>query len=582
MAQLLPLQRLPWTLILGAFFIGGCDLAAGLQDVAGSITDPDAALLDKPGRKVASGLFRNLLVDGSIDEGGHVIALREREDGQDLAIIPYLKGSPCYVDPAVRVDRLSSRVDVELPGILSVQLDEEQNGRGTVQFINFNCKEAFDGFEASGLPQVAFPANNPRGLLGITGARELYLVEPGNKRSVFISEGATQARAFGHQLWTIEEGKLVVRDSDLDIVDEVGSDVVGYTLGSGAFLNVALMDADGLSFWSEEDGLTHVSETACLPTPWGNDALAYFDPCEERTLNVLTRGSRIGSDEDYVRLVGPPGIASLDQFVQPTWGYGSDPSYLGFLRGAAGASDGELVVARIDPEPEYADDESIELDPLSMSDEGTTLRGGNIYLNWDGVAGDLAMFLYDDDDEIIDLLPIAEGVAQIPGNSPFARNGLLVNYDGLLGELREVRAVGSGPDREIRSSKIAQGVPIQPQHAEPESGRLAFIGDSSDGRTGTLYLGSKADDDPTELEALDDDVLVDTARFLEQPRGLAYLVRAAGDTKAKLRVRLLDSAITMTVHENVHEYRTVPWPASGILYAVPNGNDQGIWFSKAR
>jgi hypothetical protein len=570
------------TLFVGIAVVSGCDLADGLRDVGGSLTNPDAALLDKPGRKLASGLFRNLLIDGSIDEGGHVIALREKKDGQDLAIIPYLKGSPCFVDPAVRVDRLSSRIDVELPGILSVQLDEDKNGRGEVQFIDFDCKEVFDGFEGSGLPQVAFPASAPRGLLGVTGSGELYLVEPAKQRSVFIAQGAAQARSFNDRLWTIEDGKLVIRDKDLDEVDQVGSSVVGYALGSGSFLNVALMDADGLSFWSEDDGLMHISETACSPTPWGYDAMAFFDPCEERTLNVVTRGSKIGSDQDYVQLVGPSNIASLDQFTPPEWGYGTAPSYLGFLVGDPGASRGELVLARIDSEAEFKEGETIELHLTPMSEGGTSLRGGEIYLDWDGTAGDLAMFLRDDDDEIVDLLPIADRVGQIPGLSPFARNGLLVDYDGLVGELRFYQADGSGSDTKISSTKIAQGVPSQPQHIEPESGRIAFVGDSSDGRSGTLYLGDKSGENPTKLEALDDDVLVDTARFLEQPRGLAYLVRAPGDTKAQLKVRLLDSAITMTVHGNVHEYRTVPWPAAGILYAVPNGVDQGMWFSKAR
>lgn len=570
------------TLLVGASFVSGCDLASSLRDVGGTLTNPDAALLDRPGRKLASGLFRNLLIDGSIDEGGHVIALREKEDGQELAIIPYLKGSPCFVDPAVRVDRLSSRVDVELPGILSVQLEEDETGKGTIQFIDFDCKETFDGFEGSGLPQVAFPASAPRGLLGVTGAGELYLVEPENQRSVFISTGAIQARSFNDRLWTIEDGKLVIRDSDLDVIDQVGSDVVGYALGSGSFLNVALMDADGLSFWSEDEGLTHISETACNPTPWGNDAMAYFDPCEDRTLNVATRGSKLGVDADYVRLVGPPGVASLEQFTPPEWRFGTAPSYLGFLVGEAGAFRGELVLGRIDPETEFKEGESVELKLTPLSEGGTSLRGGEIYLDWDGIAGDLAMFQRDDDDEIVDLLPIAKRVGQIPGLSPFARNGLLVDYNGSVGELRSYRPTGSGADTKISSSKIADDVPLQPQHVELESGRIAFVGDSSDGQTGTLYLGSKSGEDPTDVEALDDDVLVDTARFLEQPRGLAYLVRGPNDTKAQLRVRLLDSAITMTVHENVHEYRTVPWPAAGILYAVPNGEDQGMWFSKAR
>lgn len=576
------LRPLPLSFVAVALLLGGCDLAAGLQDVGSSLTNPDAALLDHPGRKLADGLFRQLLIDGSLDEGGHVIALRENEDGQQLAIIPYLENDSCFLKPAVAVDRLSSRVDVELPGILSVQRTQDENGRGDISFVNFNCEDAFEGFTGSRLPQLAFPASKPRGLLGMTGAGELYLVEPGNKRTVYISTGATQASSSDDKLWTLEDGQLVIRDDELKVLDRMGSGVELYTLTAGSWLTVAFMDEDGLSFWNEVEGVTHISSSACNPTSWGSDTLAYFDPCEERKLNLYTRGTRIGVDADYVRLVGPKGIRDLDQHIATDWGSGITTSHLSFIAGESEVPSGDLLLASIQPGVELQDDElTIELETQVLAKGNANIRSGNIILNWNGVAGDLVEY-ETEDDEIVDLIPVADAVAQLPGGNTYSPRGVLSHFDGTTGDLRVYSRKVTKDGTTITSELIAKGVPIQPQTVEPDTGRMAFVGDSSDGQTGTLYLGRNAGEDPTRLQALEDHVLLNTARFLDQPRGLAYLVRAKGTTEARLRVWLIDSEIKLTVHKNVHEYRTVPWPAAGILYAVPNGDDQGLWFSKAR
>ena len=56
-------------------YVSACDFSSGLKDVGDALGNPDAALLDAPGRKLVDGKFRKITVDGSLAEGGKVIAL---------------------------------------------------------------------------------------------------------------------------------------------------------------------------------------------------------------------------------------------------------------------------------------------------------------------------------------------------------------------------------------------------------------------------------------------------------------------------------------------------------------------------
>src|SRR5690606_7057996 len=163
---------------------------------------------------------------------------------------------------------------------------------------------------------------------------------------------------------------------------------------------------------------------------------------------------------------------------------------------------------------------------------------------------------------------------------PYSIAGVLTDFDGTVGTLRALSNTASG----VESSVIAEGVPLQQHTVEMETGRRAFVGESEDGATGTLYLS----DEPSfnsrapRVRAIAENVFTETARFLEQPRAIVYLAKGSESGQGVLKAWLIDSQLTLTIHDHVSEYRTVPWPAAGILYAVPSGEDRGLWFSKAR
>lgn len=554
----------------------GCDLASGLTDIGGALGNQDKALIDSPGRRVAAGKFRSLLVDGSLKDGGHVIALEETDEGERLAIIPYVDGSACYVDPAVNVERLSSRVDVELPGVLSVQRDSDESRRGEINFFAFNCKEVIEPIDNSSLPQVAFPDVSPEGLLALSASGDLYFVKPEERERILVASGVSQARTHGDTLWAVEDGRLVIRDRDLEIIAETGSAVREFAITGGSTVHAAYVDEEGLFAFNEEDGATLVATTGCTPIAWGADTVAYLDPCDERRLRVIIPGDRLGKTEETVTLIGPRNVILHDR-AQAF--FGSQVTEILLLQGEPGADRGSLVVSTLaeDAEPEEG---VLRLDTLVLEESDATLRWGVALTHFDGVSGTLVQVVREDND-ITGLRPLAERVAQLPGGTASSGRGILTDFDGQTGTLNLLLTNAE----ETSTFTLAEKVPVQTQVAELDTGRVLFIGDSDDGATGSLYLTAGAQASASALtlpRKIAEDVYVDTARFLEQPHGVAYLARRSGSDHPTLEVWLLESELTVEVSDAVSEYRTVPWPAPGILYAVPEGPNVGLWFAKAR
>lgn len=560
--------------LLGAPLVS-CGLADNLADVGSSLGNPDAALLDSPGRKLASGSFHDLLIDGSLGDGGHVIALERLEEGERLAILPYLEGEPCFIAPATDFDRLSSRIDVELPGVLSVQHNSDEAGRGDISFVDFSCKEAIAGLTGSTTPRVSFPANAPQGLLALDNDDQLILVDPSQKTSQPVASGVTQARSSLNLLWTIENERLVVRDEKLEVLAEVGSKVTGFVTTGGTKVSVAFEDENGLSVWSEVDGVRLLAEDACGAVTWGIDTVAYYAPCEEQRLQIHTVGERLGLAHDFVDISGPAGVRELSRGTI-YWGSGSRATEVTLLAEPKQGEGSALVLGSLDVDSDSEESE-FQLETTVLVEERARVEQANLYRDWDGETGTLLALERDDAGNVEGLEEIAQKVAQLPASSPYSLRGVLVNFSEGLGELRVYQKEGE-------STLLATGVPRQSQTVEAETGRLAFVGEAVDEYRGSLFLTAASDNQTPDQapQKIDDYVHIDTARFLDQPRALAYLARPPGAEFAELRVWLIDAGLKLTVHQAVSEYRTVPWPAPGILYAVPEGKDQGLWFSKAR
>src|SRR6187551_1256746 len=100
---------------LGVVLTAGCDIN-GLIDIGDGLLDPDAGLLDRPGRRLVSGTYSGLKIAGSSENGGYVLARRTDTDEHRLAVVPFLEGEACEYAPAFGYDRFSSRINLDFPG----------------------------------------------------------------------------------------------------------------------------------------------------------------------------------------------------------------------------------------------------------------------------------------------------------------------------------------------------------------------------------------------------------------------------------------------------------------------------------
>ncbi len=558
--------------VLGALASGSltaCDLAGNLEDMGGTLVDPDAQLLDAPGRKLASGTYSNLELDGSLDKGGYVLAKRHDVEPQSLAIISFVGSGACEVSPAQAFQRISSRVDVALPGLIAYQAERDGQGRGQVDFVGFDCQPRLSPVSSASLPEVPFPRSKPRGLLTLDVDGALSLVDARAGELVPVADGVSSGRAEGKYLWTIEEGVAHVYDQDLDEVASWGQNVRELTIRGGTQEpSAVLVDDDGLSFASVETGeKTLVSKTGCAPVSLASGVVGYFDPCESRALTLSIPGTSLSSEEDRVTIRVADDVV-LHQFALVSF-RGDSGALLYLANEAPGTSRDTLRAVRLrgGDEPGATDDRVLS--------KSAALIAGNIYLDWDGSSGTLVVPRYDEDDDgvfVDKLVEVASNVAQLPGGTVSSPRGILERFDGSVGDLSVAVARGDG----YETRKLAGGVPIQDQTFDQESGDFAFVGDF-DGVSGTPYLvrGGR-------VRAVGKKALPGTLRFLEQPRAIAYLAENGTGTSATLRAWLIDAELDYQVAERVTEYRELPWPSPGLLYSVPEGDRAGIWFAKAR
>ena len=153
-----------------------CNLADNLGDLGDSLLNPDAELLEVPGRQLAQGHYSHLELDGSLDSGGWVVAQRHDLDEQAVSIISFAGDGQCDLPGAVQFRRISSRVDLSLPGLLAYERRDD-DGAPIVDFAGFDCTSRLTPVKNGKLPSASFPRSSPRGLLLLAHDGRLLLVD---------------------------------------------------------------------------------------------------------------------------------------------------------------------------------------------------------------------------------------------------------------------------------------------------------------------------------------------------------------------------------------------------------------------
>ena len=568
---------LPLACVLGA---SACDLN-GLVDIGDSLLDPDAALLDHPGRQLIKGHYSGLKIAGSGDSGGYVLARHDGVDPPAVALVPFLKGDPCEYAPAFGYDRFSSRVDIELPGTISVQVDQnEQNAAfGTVRFIDYDCNEVIGEIPDTALPGPLFPGSEPFGMLARSGDGTLYLIDAKELERTVIAPHVDYGVVAGSFLFTLEAGEIVVRDEDLKEVANIGSGVTALVATGGLRLPLAYQDETGMHTWNEDDGETSLGEEGCSPWYVSTDTVAYLDPCDERRLAVRASSDSVFGVQDsdgLVTLRGPAG-ADLGSLTMPA-GNAQSPVSLTEMAIVttpdAATKSGDLLALTIPTDPP-TDEGDVQLEAASLARNVTyTPQHGVYYKAYDGQRGTLLDFERDDDGRISGVVELLENVASLPYASPYSYMGVLANYDGEVGSLvRLTRKKDGTLDRDL----IGENVPLQKFVGDYKTEMVAYVSELDDEGFGILTI---VDDlGPYQVA---ENVLVNQIDSLDDPQGVVFTSPSDVSGAFELHAWLVEAELDLMIHDAASEYIAIPWPSPGVLYAVPEGDDAGLWFAKAR
>lgn len=563
-----------------ALLAAGCDVN-GLIDIGDGLLDPDAGLLDRPGRKLVSGRYSGLKIAGSAENGGYVLARRTDVDDERVAVVPFLEGDGCEYTPALDYDRFSSRINLEFPGTLSVQVgrDEDNSSFGSVRFIDYQCREVLEQIDSTILPGPLFPGIDPIGMLARKTDGTLYLIDAERRKLIEIADSVDYGVVTGPFLFTLEAGEVVVRDESLDEIDRMGSGAFSVIATGGERMPLVYEDESGVHAWSKKAGTRTLAEDGCRLGYLGVDTTAYFSPCDARRLTVTAPSDSVFADGDgdaFVTLRGPTDtiMDSLSLPIGVTSGTSPLREFLVVTQPEVGVPTGTLR-ALVLPDDAQPDLEEVELSSVKLDEDVTYVRrDGLYYRSYADGRGTLLDIERDEDDRPTGVVEVAANVAWVPHANPYSYRGILAEYDGREGQLLRVARSKKG---KISRSVIGERVPVQNFVGDAETGLLAFVSEVDQAGVGILNIV----DDLGAFEAADG-VLMNEVRLLDDPEGVVFLKPTKVNGTFELHTWLVKADLDLLVHRTVSEYIPIPWPSPGVLYAVPTGDDAGLWFAKAR
>jgi hypothetical protein len=542
-----------------------------------ALFDGYASYINFPGDRLATGHFSRLRLDGDNQHGAYLVAL---ENGQELTLVPLAGGAPCRVGTVSRHQIFRSGPEVSsMPAPVVAYLESsDDQGRGPLSFVGPDCSRWSTGLTSAELPRFAARAaylvrdTRPEG-------DALVAVDPWNRVTHELGTRVADLQVDGETraIWSIEGGQSVVRDSDLTELERFGTGVTELVLLGKE--QAAIVDAGVLSLVSEGGTVTPVATDACgsaAADPWNTprDCLGYLAPCAEQTPNIYQVST--GSYFAFEGFGTPPGVNAPPlvtdwssprqvffltgaEKLGPTPGISSGPSshrgYVGTLW-SSGFTLGTSSPVTVERRAERA-----LLSSILSCRWGDYAR---MLVDYDGTTGRLVEW------QLSQMLELATGVSEFSGCLAIA------SFDGTRGDLL---AVPEGP------RVLAHGVPgLQGTSGVGSATNGLAVLSEYDGTTGTLlvFTGSPWNGLSAAAETIARGVpLGGFDAFLDFP-ALGYLhdfdpALGAGT----LAVRFLPSQDTFE-RPGVSEWTQVTWPADGVVYAVPNGAEAGVYYAKAK
>jgi hypothetical protein len=547
----------------------GCDPTAGLSDSANAALPETKRYFDGRGTQVAEGPWNRVVVDLDADTLYHVGARRLDDDPPTFHLFGKDARDGCEVTPNAGT-WLMGKPDAAPFRVLPFLESIDERGRGRLRFTDLDCQVQ---------PLEIEDAGRPYGQLYDNG----YLV-PTKRGFTFADPWRGESRELATDLKDIllwQDAVLVWTDGELRSFSEQFEP--GATWGNELVAAIGLTAQDFLV--EDADGLHHVTldhqtlEISATPVLEGACRL------QQSPLLVnddegrwLVAEQPCGNPRPTLLHVDADTFETLDTFELP---FEADARYARPL--IAGFSDddlkpvgalyltdvedgyGTLWVWRADLEAPFRLGERASLDSVVL-DSNLATRDGIANVNYRRIgayeAYDLAYFRWDGDVQIV-----AERVVRNTSSGE-----LLVDFDGVAGDI---------------AAFTDDGYRVYLSDVPPSSGEsISYTGDlhfarvdEFDGAAGRLLLGSAV----RTWAPLAEEVPPESVRFAWFMPALLFIEdwNAERNTGSLVAYNYELDART-TIAEGVSSYDLTGYPWDGVVYAVPSGKQRGVWFSKAK
>ncbi len=553
--------------VLLALAGGGCDVVQGFQQAGDTIFPEQKTYLAAPGVHLLSGGYRDL--DLAVGADIYLLARRPDDTTGKLVAMRYADPHPCEIPSVGRYQ--STRNASRRPPIISYF--EEDVARGTLHFADANCKQ----LELE-LPDAQLPLAETESSLVTLAGSDLWRVTPELAQEEKLASDVDDVLGgvFGRGFAVRAHGSILLFDSDWAAQGVFGTGVVSVQLAgktvfysdnagvhrllqASATVEDELLAADACDL-GMQDRTWATYRTPCaggsviaVHEPSGNQFKLPFDANTRRILLVPARQSR-----------------GLDPTQDPFWFFG--------LRDVDADAGTDTLLVRTPAGNELTLGAHATLQHLDLLESAAESHG---YALVDVAADGTGRYLWWD----------SEGHTKVLAEQVMARpSRLVVDFDGSLGNL----AVTSGDRLQV----VAKAVPwpafeyrdqtqqwtalfhdlILPGFPHEQTGKLSVF-------YGTLdALEATPIDQPFSAPELVD-IAPRAGVFRVSPLGLVlsgviYLADFdALNGVGELDYRNLDLRFTAHINSGVSDYLVVQ---DQVLYAVPHGEQAGIWLVSGR
>lgn len=538
--------------------VAGCNIVQGFQDAGDSLFPEQSSHLASPGLRLVNGHYRGL----GLAAGAEIYLLAREADDQTgkLFAMRYADPRPCAIPG---VGRFSSTREAARDVPLLSYFHEDVRS-GTLHFADTKCKTYSLSFEDARLPV----AETPKSVV-IWAGSDLWLATPETSEQERLADGVTDVirGVIGHRYAVRSNGRLTVFDADWKAHGSFGNEVsevlragqsLFYTDSTGAHRLVASKSTSD----EVEDEL--VTSDACSLGSQDGTWVALRSPCAGGKLLVVHEPTghvfTLPFDAEPSQLQLMPALDShgRDPLVDPFWFF--------YLRNGQTEGSESTLFVRTPAGDEHALGAHGTLQQLRLLESASETHGYALV----DVDGETGRYLWWNE---------AGETRELAASVMWRPSRLIVDFDGTEGKL----AVASGD----RLLVLAERVPWQAFEYRDSTkkwtvlfhdmqegiGRLSAFPDGLD------ELADVAPEAPfvaPELTDVASNVVVfGTTSLDEVLSGVIYLTHFDATTRTgRLQYRNLELRFTADVNDGVSDYLV---SHDEVLYAIPYGDDAGIW-----